>query len=198
MPSSKEELGPTDTRPAHQVMLAAHPVLARAQALSPVQAAFIAGYMSHLKLDELWIAYVFGPCFGLGAEWGTFRERLLIHNVLRAWLDRRDGVGLKCDVSGTLAQVEPREWLPFVADHDLSAWRDEIAGQLVPGAPIHTLQVFAARLHVPPAEFRRMLDSPEEMQRRVFAHLRPGCVERFYSDALSESLHLINAYLGGS
>lgn len=197
MPSPKGDLAPTDTRPAHQVMLTGHPALARAGMLSPAQAAFIAGYISHLTLDELWIAQVFGPCFGLEAEWGTFRERLLIHNVLRTWLDQRDGVRLKCDVSETLAQVEPREWLPFVTDAHLRAWRDGIAAQLMPGALIHTIEVFAARLHVPPGEFRRMLDSPEEMQRRVFDHLQPGCVARFYSDALSDSARRIGEYLGG-
>ena len=194
---SKEDLGPTDTRPAHQVMLAQHPLLARSDRLTPAQAAFIAGYLTHLRLDELWIAYVFGPCFGLEAGWGTFRERLMIHNVLRTWLDRRDGVWLKCDVWSALARVEPREWLPFVSDTHLRAWRDEIARELTPGAPIHTLEVFATRLAVPPADFRRMLDSPEEMQQRVFVHLRPGCVEQFYSDARSESVRLINDYLGG-
>ncbi len=188
---------PGELAPAHQVMLTRHPLLACADRLTPAQAAFIAGYLTHLRLDELWIAYVFGPCFGLEAGWGTFRERLMIHNVLRTWLDRRDGVWLKCDVWSTLMQVEPREWLPFVSDTHLRTWRDEIAAELIPGAPIHTLEVFAARLAVPPADFRRMLDSPEEMQQRVFAHLRPGCVEQFYSDARSESVRLIKDYLGG-
>lgn len=191
-------LPPTDPRPAHQVMLAEYTALARARQLPPAQAAFIAGYLSHLKLDELWIAHVFGPCFGLGAKWGTFRERLLAHNVLRTWLDRRDGVRLKCDVSANLAGSEPRGWLPFVTDHHLRAWRDEIAGQLLPGAPIHTMQVFAARLRVSPADLQQMLDSTEEMQRQVFVHVRPGCVEQFYSDALNESVRVLKDYLGGA
>jgi hypothetical protein len=188
---------PTDSRPAHQAMLAAHPSLSRAAKLVPAQAAFIAGYIQHLTLDELWIAQVFGPYFGPRAEWGTFHERLLIHNVLRTWLDRRDGARLEGDAGDALAQAEPREWLPFVSDGHLRAWRDEIAAQLKPGAPIHTVKVFAARLNVSPAEFRDMLDSPDEMERRVFAHLAPGCIAHFYSDAFAESIHRIEAYLGG-
>jgi hypothetical protein len=191
-------LPPTDSRPAHEVMLTGHPVLARAKELPPAQAVFIAGYIQHLTLDELWIERVFGPHFGLGAEWGTFRERLLIHNVLRTWLDQRDGVRLNCSVSQALAQVEPNQWLPFVSDGYLRAWRDQIALQLRPGAPIHTLEVFAARLHVPPAEFRRILESPDDMQRRVFAHLSPGSVARFYSEALQVSVRRIAGYMGGA
>jgi hypothetical protein len=197
LPSPKGDLRPTDTRPAHEVMLADYPLLAQAIKLPPARAAFVAGYIQHLTLDELWIEHVFGPHFGLGADWGTFRERLLIHNVLRTWLDQRDGVRLNCNVSESLAQVEPRGWLPFVSDAHLIGWRDVIALQLRPGAPIHTLEVFAARLEVPPAEFRRILESPDDMQRRVFAHLSPGSVARFYADALQVSMRRIAEYLGG-
>jgi hypothetical protein len=191
-------LPPTDPRPAHEVMLAAHPLLARSKELPPAQAAFIAGYIQHLTLDELWIERVFGPHFGMSAEWGTFRERLLIHNVLRTWLDQRDGVRLNCSVSEALAQVELSEWLPFVSDVHLRTWRDQIALQLRPGAPIHTLEVFAARLHVPSAEFRRILESPDDMQRRVFAHLSPGSLSLFYADALQSSVRRIADYMGGA
>ena len=186
-----------DTRPAHQVMLAKHPALARASHRAPAHAAFIAGYIQHLTLDELWIGHVFSPCFGRGAEWGTAHERVLTHNILRTWLDQRDGARLKCDVSAALSRVEPYGWLPFVADGHVRAWRDEIARQIVPGAPIHTVDVFAARAHVAPAEFRGVLESPKEMQQRVFARLRPGCVDQFYTEALSVSARRIQDYLGG-
>ena len=187
----------TDARPAHQLLFAAHPALVHAHRLTSAQASFIAGYISHLALDELWIAQVFAPYFGPEAEWDTFRERLLMHNVLRTWLDQRDQRRLGDDVSGTLAQVEPRGWLPFVSDLHLHLWRDEITAELAPGATIHTAEVFAERLHVPPAEIRRMLESPAELQRRVLAHVPLGCVDRFYADAREVSVRLIAEYLGG-
>jgi Zinc dependent phospholipase C len=191
------QMPPTNTQPAPRVMLATHPTLARSHKLPSAQAAFIAGYLAHLALDELWIADVFGPHFGLTAEWGTFRERLLIHNVLRTWLDQRDQNRLNGSLSATLAEVEPRDWLPFVTDEHLRAWRDEIAAELRPGSEIRTAEVFAERLHVPSAEFRRVLESPEEMQRRVFSHLSPGCVDRFYTDARTVSVRWITEYLKG-
>jgi hypothetical protein len=190
-------LPPTDTRPAHQILFAAHPALAHAHSLTRAQAAFMAGYVSHLALDELWIAQVFIPSFGPEAEWDTFRERLLIHNVLRTWLDQRDQSRLGDDVSGTLARVEPRRWLPFVSDLYLRLWRDEIAAELAPGATIRTVEVFAERLHVPPAEFHRMLESPAELQQRVLIHIPLGCVDKFYADARAVSVRLIAEYLGG-
>jgi Zinc dependent phospholipase C len=187
----------TDTRPAHQVMFAWYPMLVRAAELSPARAAFVAGYISHLALDELWIANVFGPHFGLEAEWGTFRERLLIHNVLRTWLDQRDQSRLNNGISESLTRVEPQGWLPFVGDEYLRVWRDLIAEELRPGATVRTVEVFAQRLHVPPAEFLRVLESPGEMQRQVFSHLPPRCVEKFYADAQEASVRSIMEYLGG-
>jgi len=190
-------LPPASDQTAPQVMLAAQPALARASELSPAQAAFIAGYLSHLALDELWIANVFGPHFGLKAEWGAFRERLLMHNILRTWLDQRDQGRLNGNLSATLTQVEPRDWLPFVSDDHLRAWRNEIVAELRPGATIRTVEVFAERLRVPPVELRRVLESPGEMQRRVFSHLTPGCVDTFYAEARRVSAHWTVEYLGG-
>ncbi len=187
----------TDARPAHQVLFAAHSTLAHAHSLPLAQAAFISGYISHLALDELWIAQVFAPYFGPEAEWDTFRERLLIHNVLRTWLDQRDQSRLGDDVSKTLAQVEPRGWLPFVSDVHLRLWRDEITAELAPGATVRTAEVFAERLHVPPAEIHRILESPAELQRRVLAHVPLGSVDNFYADARTVSAQLIAEYMGG-
>jgi len=190
-------LPPTYARPAPRVMLTTHPTLTVADKLGRAQAAFIAGYLSHLALDELWITNVFGPHFGPKAEWGTFRERLLIHNVLRTWLDQRDQSRLSGNVSAVLAQVEPRHWLPFVTGDHLRTWRDEIVAELQPGATIRTVEVFAERLHVPPVELRRLLESPGEMQQQVFSRLSPGCVDQFYADAQTASVHWIMEYLGG-
>lgn len=190
-------LPPTDARPGHVIMLAQYSTLARVDQLAPAHAAFIAGYVAHLALDELWIAQVFDPCFGMEAKWETFPERLLIHNVLRTWLDERDQRCLDGRTSDLLARVEPQEWLPFVRDAGLRAWRDEIAGELAPGAIIRTVDVFAERLHVSPVELHRLLDSPAEMQQRVFARVPPGGVERFYADARAIGVQRVSEYVGG-
>src|SRR5690349_24090555 len=50
--------------PAPLRLLAKHPALAAPADLPPSQAAFLAGYFSHLVFDELWIAAIFWPVFG--------------------------------------------------------------------------------------------------------------------------------------
>lgn len=181
--------------PAHEQMFAAYPALARASALEPAQAVFAAGYLSHLRLDELWIRQVFTPYFGPDATWGMLSERLLIHNVLRTWLDQQDLAKLTGDEDSLLRQANPDHWLPFLADSALVAWRDEIADQLSPGASVHTVEVFAARARISPVEFNRLLTLPGEVERRVFAHVPRAHILGFADLARSNSCELIAAYL---
>ena len=55
----------TSERPAYELLFDAHPSLARAESLPPPQAAFIAGYIAHLLLDEIY-----------SIEWRRGRPRL--------------------------------------------------------------------------------------------------------------------------
>lgn len=187
-------LPPGDQPPAHAQLFAAYPALARASALRREQAVFVAGYIAHLWLDELWIRQIFTPYFDQAA-WGTFRERLLLHNVLRAWLDRRAASGLAGDESEWLRGVAPDHWLPFLDDGVLRAWRDEIAGQLRPGAALRTAQVFAARTGVSPDEFNRLLSESGELERRVFARAPQEHIARFNTLAVSSACELVVAYM---
>ncbi len=76
------------TQPAWEKVLALQPSLARSWQ-SPEGAAFISGYLCHLQADWQWVVEIFSPVFGPGAGWMTFRRRLYLHNVLRAYLDQQ-------------------------------------------------------------------------------------------------------------
>jgi hypothetical protein len=78
----------TTDRPAHESLFTAHPALARPAELPPAQAAFVAGYITHLLLDELWLDDIFLRFFG--EDWASRQQRAFIHNVLRTWADRQD------------------------------------------------------------------------------------------------------------
>src|SRR5260221_1112199 len=112
--------------PAGLQMLASYPALAGRAALPAAQAAFLAGYLADLVFDQLWVRDIFEPFFGEEPAWGSFRERLYLHNVLRADWDAQDLRKLEPAVVDHLAAAQPRGWLPFVEDRHLSAWRDLI------------------------------------------------------------------------
>jgi hypothetical protein len=185
-----------DASPAGRRLLARYSALAVRSQLPADQAAFIAGYLAHLMYDQLWIRDVFEPFFGEAPAWGSFRERLYLHNVLRAYMDAVDLQRLRPAVAGRLRAAEPHAWLPFEDDRHLRAWRDLLADQLSSGAG-RTVEVFAQRMRVDPQEFAALLASPEEMDRRVFSHLPPGALAEYRALARAVSVRVISAYWQG-
>ena len=160
-----------DTPQPHKAMFELHPSLGLPRRLPEAHAAFIAGYICHLWLDVLWVRDIYLPGFGPRVHWGKdLREQHIYHNVLRAWCDRSDQQRLDGEVGAALAAVHPMAWLPFTADHYLTQWRDVLAEQFRPGSGIRTIEVFARRGGISPQEFQRVLDSPDELERHVFAH----------------------------
>ena len=188
-------LPPNNRCPAYERMLAAHPRLARPSTLPAAHAAFLSGYMAHILLDELWVRQIF-PLFGPTQTWGDWRERLLLHNVLRAWLDRQGLPHLRRDISALLRQAQPDGWLPFATDADLCRWRDLVADQFEPGATIRTVEIFAKRAHIPDSEFADLL-KPHVLEARVFRHISPAALEEFHARAAVRTHDLIIHYLDG-
>jgi hypothetical protein len=182
-------------RPAHLRLLAQHPVLARPHQCPADQAAFLAGYLSHLWLDQLWISIVFQPAFGQPPFGTGFHQRLVEHNLLRAHLDRLDQTALPARLDDLLLQAEPKHWLPFLTDGDLIAWRDHLAEQVSANGRIRTLEVFADRLGLSTEAFARQLDTPAVIDRILAERLPAGTLDRFRSWSLAGALELVGYYL---
>lgn len=185
-------------RLAHLKMFELYPALAHARSIPPAQAAFMAGYICHLLLDILWIRDIYQPGFGPSAQWATSHERSIYHNILRAWCDQTDQRALNGDTGSILATVQPDRWLPFTFDRYLVDWRNVLVDQFQPGASIRTIEVFAARNNVSPAEFQRVLASPLEMEAHIFAHSSQQAIESFYRQGHDQMAGLIVEYLGGA
>ena len=100
-----------------RAMLEAHPHLAVQDGR---KAAFIAGYISHIVLDESWIAEVFRPAFGDEGN-GEDARGLVIDRALQLELDRRtDGLAEHLGLMGDAAM--PLD-LGFVTDEEVTRWR---------------------------------------------------------------------------
>jgi len=159
------------------------------------QAVFVAGYQCHLQADWFWARQIFEPYFGPGSHWKTFRERLYLHNVLRSYLDYQVVESLTSETCFGLARVKPKSWLTFVELSHLEAWRDFLANQLKPGAPIHTVEVFASRQGVSVDNYLRILNAEDEMQLHVFDYLPRQLLETYRRGVLTGNVKLLNEYL---
>ena len=190
-----------DDRPAHLLMLEKYPSLAWANQLLPSQAAFIAGYLIHLLVDELWLAMIFQPYFLAEQSSSShlasisWPERSFLHNVLRTWLDRRDQSRIGQHVGTLMRRVTPRGWLPFVADKYLWTWRDWLVEQLTPGHTVQTAAVFAQRMGVSVAEMEAVLSSATAMEERVFCYVPRHVLRNFYNLGYRQSVALLGQYL---
>jgi hypothetical protein len=182
--------------PAQARMFRAHRRLARRAGLPPGQAAFVAGYVAHLVLDQRWVAEIFEPVFGPQQTWGSFRERLYLHNVLRAHWDDGDLARLPAGLDDELRAARPEGWLPFEADAHLVTWRDLVADQLGPGAG-RTVEVFAQRMRADPAALAALLADPAELERRLFVHVSLRNLERYRAAAVQAAAEAIAAYWAG-
>jgi hypothetical protein len=189
-------LPPTNNYPAYVEMLRLHPLLAQPARLPAAHAAFLAGYLAHLLLDECWVREVFYPVFGPEQTWGERQERFLLHNVLRAWLDRRDFPRLRDGIGDLLRQAKPCHWLSFAPDSDLNRWRDVVADQFVPGADIRTVAIFALRARVPDDEFLALLE-PDVIEERIFRRIPLAELDRFRDGVAGRTHELIIRYFSG-
>lgn len=181
--------------PAHLRLLDLYPTLSRPSQMTDDHAAFLAGYLAHLWLDQLWILEVFGPVFGPDVQRGTFKQRLLAHNLLRAYLDRKDRLSLPWETSHWLHQAHPANWLPFAEDQAIVAWRDHLASQLEPGGHSRTVSVFAHRHAISSTSFLAQLESPERMEDAVFSHIPESEVHRLFDVWMIGTIELVNFYL---
>ncbi len=184
--------------PAAAALFAQHPALAQPGRMAPGQAAFVAGYLVHLEFDQWWVRDIFEPVFGPDLAWGTFPERLYLHNALRAYWDAEDLAALSGEAGVQLSRAAPAGWLPCGRHADLARWRDEVADQLLAG-PVagRTLAVFAERMQVEAEVFSRLVQSPEAMARQVFARVPLAEVRAYRQRTLAHSAALLDAYWAG-
>ncbi len=186
-----------DRRPAHLRLLERHPSLCQPAALAEDHAAFLAGYLAHLWLDQAWIVTFFEPIFGPDVRRGSFHQRLVDHNLLRAHLDLTYRGMLGDDIGDLIRHAQPQGWLTFAKDSDLAKWRDHLEIQLKPGGSSQTVRIFARRLGIPQRKFAARLASREEMEKAVFRFLPPDLLASFWERSLLLSIGLVAAYLYG-
>ena len=180
---------------AYKAMLSKHKELSNTRLLSPVRSAFVAGYLAHLLLDQAWIMEVFNPVFGKKVNWGEFRERLFLHNVLRTFLDQNDYDNLPSDIDQRFAlNLSSVRWLPFVDNNDLYRWHKFLSEQLVDGLSSRTVEVFAGRMGLKPEDFEEILLDDDVMEKKIFSRMSRIRLDKFRQRALDNTIVMLNDY----
>ena len=81
----------------------------------PAQRMFVAGYVAHLAMDEVWTKHMLVPNFA-ESEWGeSRRERFFMLHLMLVQMDERDLQKIPDGIAAELNRAEPGDWLPFFA-----------------------------------------------------------------------------------
>jgi hypothetical protein len=185
----------SDPEPADQHLFAAYPELADSAALPAEQAAFIAGYVTHLVMDETWLKIVVMPgLFIEGAVWGTHHPNWWVYSLLMTYLEYRAADRL-CDTAlPGLKAAAPNHWLPFVTDRDLARWRDHVAEMISGGGARLISAMFAHTNGISPEELEAIVLDNDRMQQEAFQTVSPGQIDTFQAATDRRSEAAILAY----
>lgn len=175
-----------------RVMMTRYPELIDAR--DPAQHAFLAGYVMHLSMDEIWSLQMTGPEFA-EREWATRIQRFLMLHILLIYLDERDLMLLDPRLNDALGDVQPHHWLPFLSDPVVSEWDNLIYRQIVPGGGSETLAVYGTRLKRTRGELRAILDSPQQMHDDLWANVTPELTAQVEANMAAHSRTQMLAYL---
>jgi hypothetical protein len=179
-----------------RVMISDYPGLRAEKIIDPEQTVFIAGYLCHLQADWIWVSEIFEPVFGPQQGWRSFKKRLYLHNVLRAYLDVEVTAALALDRILEIGSVASKNWVPFIRDQHLENWWIFLLDQLQPGKPIKTVEVFADRQGIAVQEFQAMLESEESLQENIFEHVSRDKLDLYRRKLVANNVSLIENYLG--
>lgn len=199
--STREEthfytIPPSDAISATSTMFEAYPSLADSQTLQPAHAAFIAGYMSHLIMDEVWLAVVVMPHIYIdGAQWGRMHPNFRAYSCLIVYQERQNVERLNSGVHKLLARAEPDNWLPFIYDHHLRTWRDHVVEQLTLGGAMLVMRFFAEMNGMAIAEMAAITSSEEQIAEEVYPTVPKACLETFHQSTYARSIEAVDAYL---
>jgi hypothetical protein len=106
----------------------AYPNLHEPADLNPATAAFIAGYVTHLVMDELWINTIYRPFFGVRSPLGGDIRANIMDRAIQFSLDREKRIdrALMAHVLDAVARCDLSLEIDFIDGGTLDRWKDVI------------------------------------------------------------------------
>lgn len=176
------------------------PSLRDASALDAATAAFMAGYISHLILDEAYICEIYRPFFGVGSTlsdelMANVMDRLLLYHLDRQ--EREDAPALD-EIGRALGETSAEIAVDFIAREDLRQWRDlqiEIVGRPPSFAKMLTRQLATAGIEGEEGVSRFMEQNADVLLRDTIQHIGEERIREYLSDSKERARRAMKEYL---
>jgi hypothetical protein len=177
----------------------AHPALA-GRIEGPTRA-FVAGYLTHLVMDERWISSVYRPYFGERSPLGGDLRANIMDRALQFSMDcdRRADPGFMAHVVDAVARCDLAFDIGFIDQETLAQWQ-RIITDMMNRTPDWDRFRHGARRHLgygetDGAEFEEMVRSVPDLVDQTLRYLTVERVEDFLNDAEERSLTAVREYL---
>jgi Zinc dependent phospholipase C len=178
-----------------------NPALADAGQLSSATAAFVAGYTTHLVMDETWINTVYRPHFGprsplAGQLRANIMDRALQFSLDR---DRRHDTELVAHVVDAVTRCDLGLDVGFIDADVLRQWH-RVVIEMMETAPDWERFGSAARRHMKNGEadtkeFQELVESVPELVDETIRYLTPDLIDDYMSGAFERSVVSVREYL---
>jgi len=183
-------------------LLRAHSELAEIGRLSPATVAFMAGYISHLVMDETWITDIYRPFFGERSPLGGDLEANIKDRAMQAALDRekRSDPQLMAHLLYELGRSDLAINIDFIDAETLTRWRQTIA-DLARRPPDWDTFRYAAYRHLQeagidtPEAFNEYVRSLPDIVEETKKYLSGERIQTFLEDSVRRSLAAVKEYL---
>lgn len=183
-------------------MFEEEPALRDATSLDAPTAAFMAGYISHLVLDEDYICQIYRPMFGERSslkddELAGVMDKALQWDIERA--DCEDGAKME-EIRRVLAETAVEVNVDFIARETLSRWRDISADAAGSPPTVERLVRFLAH-RMPALRFEdegaeaRFVERVPALLRRTWEHVGAERVREYLHGSRTRAGAAIREYL---
>lgn len=181
----------------------AHPELASPEGLNPSTAAFLAGYISHLEMDEAWIIDVYRPCFGKDSALKDHVLANVLDRILQFELDRRgrEERAPVQEIQRDLLASSVDVVIGFIDQDALRRWRD-ISAEVVAHAPDWDRFGVIASRHLraygveSEADLAHFLRNIPDLLDQAIRQVTPQRIEQFQERSRQRALAALREYLG--
>ena len=181
-------------------LFAAHPHLLPDSESVGATRAFVAGYMTHLVLDEAWIVEMFRPCFGNLDVFHDDVDGKVMDRALQLELDRLSHKAVKSAVP-LLAAATNSVDVGFISSETLNDWQRWVVEFVQRDFTWERLRFMARRIaagddshpaHQVADDFLRAMPSSLE---RLFEYVPPDDLSRFRERVVETLADTVGDYL---
>jgi len=180
-----------------------YPRLREPSDLSAGTAAFVAGYVTHLVVDELWINTIYRPFFGERSPLSGDVRANIMDRALQFSLDRQKRIDgeLMAHVLNEIARSDLAFEIELVDGETLGRWKDIIL-DVVNHPPDWERFRYIASRHLraagieSPEQFQEFVRSLPDLVDETLRYLGEKRVRRFMESSREESEKAVKEYLG--